>query len=123
MKWLTLAFFVSAAYLPLDYARIGPSVTPDLENISCVEYGFKFKAFDCLALAASDRSYQIPSGGPYFKPFREDYKISLSLETKNFDLGIRHECDHEVKSWSANQGGYSSGRTEIFATIHAEISF
>jgi hypothetical protein len=124
MKWLSLAFFITASYLPLNFARIGPTYTPDLENVTSVEYGFKAKAFDVLYLSASDKSCQVPKGqSVYFMPFREDYKVALGLETKNLAFGIAHECDHEVRSWSENQGGYAMSRTEIFATLKIELDF
>lgn len=121
MNWLILSWALTLGFVPsvdnsiingLQVTGIGYSNVLEAQlDVSAVILGH-------LRLEGSAETYMLPpSDGWTFLPFRADYTFGAALFSGNFEVGLRHECDHGIEYTNDILPWYGSSETLVYVKI------
>jgi hypothetical protein len=57
-----------------------------------------------------------------FSPWESLYTINAGFRFRGFELGYRHECDHETLGYITPPPGFSTNRDEFYLSYKAKIN-
>lgn len=123
--WLVLSWFLSYSNSYQNQEAFYNKYWSMGIDMPCYEQniGLTLTAFDHVRASVANKTYAVPSENPYrFRPFRNDYIVSLEIFSKYITVGASHECDHEVYD-AKNLNDYMGNFTKIYVIFHGDMRF
>jgi hypothetical protein len=129
LNWLVLSWALSAGMVP----EYGVGVTKGINEVSYAapdnsfftDLSLKATLWKYVELAAGVKTYEYPDTAVQFTfdPYEAVYIAKAALVFDNFEVGLRHECDHGIESGTEIRPWVAEYKTEIYVTIKGSTSF
>jgi hypothetical protein len=97
-SWLILSWSLTFAYFPsfLPNSTSVANLQADSKGYYSTNIDLSFDVLNHLRVYTDWQAFALSKGDGFFLPYRIDYIFGIGLHTRNFELGILHECDHPV---------------------------
>lgn len=117
LSWLVVGWFFGFTYTPLYALEIQDTFVEHKHTFSQT-LGLELRIIDVIRLYTDIEIYDVPLEIWSWSPYRADFTIGLEVRYKNFTLGARHECNHDViADHSGPRNGYQMGITQFYMEI------
>ena len=98
--WLLYVGIMPVSYMAMEYPYTVPGAVPsrqfDFAFVQRAEFDFYAGPYARLYTGIEIR--ETKSALIYFSPYRGDFNIGLELYYRDFIVGARHECNHDIIS-------------------------